>query len=386
MRAIGPVIASDTDLGDAYMTSSIVASILDSLTPEITGKLAAAAGLDRFLTEEAINAGVPAILNSVADLVTKPAGARKLMSAVSEQSGDFESIISNLIGPAQAATAGNHLLSSLLGGRTPNILASGIANLLGVRINAVQTLLGLLAPLVLGGLRRVQSAGGLDAEGLARMLTEQKQSIADEIPVGLSNYLRKSGVIDDGSRPRQAPRPEEDRPVPATIAKTLSVSNGAKSVAWPYWLLAIVALGGLLWTLLPREEDGLSDTAAVTNTRPDRSMLVPEPGTRVAYIVRPEGGWRSIGTTPNEYVNAVVYNARGEPLGTVRDLMVEQDGKAAAAVISVGRYLGIGDKVVAVPFPALRIEQRDSGRRIVIDLTKEALQGAPQYENAASSK
>jgi hypothetical protein len=46
----------------------------------------------------------------------------------------------------------------------------------------------------------------------------------------------------------------------------------------------------------------------------------------------------------------------------------------------VSRVLGIGDKDVAVPFSALKTEQLASGRRIVLDVTKDGLQLAPAFQ------
>jgi len=172
--------------------------------------------------------------------------------------------------------------------------------------------------------------------------------------------------------------------MPAMVSQT-TPNGSAKSVAWPYWVLALAALGALLWALLPRYENGGSQTASVTNNTPEQSRLLPPTNEQIVYFARPERTWVSIGTAPNDYVNRVILNARGEPLGTVRDVLMGPDGKAAAAVISVGRYLGIGDKVVAVPFTALRTEQRDGDRRIVIDIVREALQSAPQFENIPAS-
>jgi len=57
------------------------------------------------------------------------------------------------------------------------------------------------------------------------------------------------------------------------------------------------------------------------------------------------------------------------------------DGKIGAAVINVSRVLGIGEKDVAVPFSALKTEQQASGRRIVLDITKDGLQLAPAFQN-----
>jgi hypothetical protein len=50
-----------------------------------------------------------------------------------------------------------------------------------------------------------------------------------------------------------------------------------------------------------------------------------------------------------------------------------------AVIMNVGRYLGIGDKEVAVTFSALQQQQRDGGQRIVMDATKERLQAAPIF-------
>ena len=146
-------------------------------------------------------------------------------------------------------------------------------------------------------------------------------------------------------------------------------------------MLALAALGALLWALLPHDDNDGTQTASVTNNTPEQSRLLPSTNGKIVYFARPERTWVSIGSAPNDYVNRVIHNARGEPLGTVRDVLMGPDGKATAAVISVGRYLGIGDKVVAVPFSALRTEQREGDRRIVIDIVREALQSAPQFEN-----
>lgn len=368
------------------MTNNIVASISELLTPEIIGKLATASGLDRTMAGAAVEAAVPTILNGLADLVTHPGGARKLMSAVAQQSSDLESLSGSLIGSSQIAGNGNDLLSSLLGKKATNNFAAGIANLLGIRANAVQTLVGVVTPFVLAGLWRVQRAQGLDADGLARVLVEQKDNITSAIPDDLSSYLRRSGHPEGASAQRPPAQPEAQRAVSAITSSARRESDGAKSMSWPYWALALVALGGLLWALIPNQESEKSKTVSVSNESADRPAFVPATAGSVTYILRPEANWRSIGASSNEYVSRAIYNARGEELGTVRDLMMGPDGKAAAAVISVNRYLGIGDKVVAVPFTALRTERREGNPRLVVDLVKEALQSAPQYENAPASK
>lgn len=367
------------------MTDNIVATISEYLTPDIIGKLATASGLDRSMAGEAVSAAVPTILNSLAELVTQPGGARRLMSVMSEQTGDLQSFASSLIAPSQSAATGNSILSSLIGGSTPSTIASGIANMLGLSTNAVQTILGLVTPLVLGGLRRAQNARGLDADGLARMLGEQKENITDAIPAGLVGFLRKSGLV-DGAAIRPSTRTDLPRVATSATPRTPQEPAAEKSVAWPYWALTVAVLGGLLWALLPRSDDGVNQTASVTSPPQERSMLAPAAKSTVVYIVRPNGNWTSIGASSNEYVNRVIYSSRGDALGTIRDVLMGPDSKPEAAVISVGRYLGIGDKVVAVPFHALNFEQREGERRLIIDLAKETLQSAPQFENIPAPK
>ena len=361
------------------MAKNIVTSISEMLTPEIISNLATASGLDRSATGAALGAAVPTILNSMAELAAAPVGARKLASAVAQQSGDLESLSNNLVGSSQSADHGNDLLSSMLGRKTTNNLAAGIANLLGIRANAMQTLVGILTPFILGGLRRVQSAQGLDARGVATMLVDQKDIIADAIPADLLSYLRRSSPADEGD-PQKPPAREAQRLASAATPAARPRTDGDRGASWPYWALAVAALGGLLWALIPNQENEQNRTASVSPEPVERQTIVSAPTSNVRYILRPDRDWRSIGSSSNEYVNRAVYNASGELLGTVRDLMMGLDGKPVAAVIGVGRYLGIGDKVVAVPFSALRTEQRDGSPRLVADLVKEELQSAPQYE------
>jgi len=57
-------------------------------------------------------------------------------------------------------------------------------------------------------------------------------------------------------------------------------------------------------------------------------------------------------------VGATVYNDSNQSIGTVDDLIVGQDGKITTAVISVGGFLGIGSKLVRVPYEQVRFEER----------------------------
>jgi hypothetical protein len=74
-----------------------------------------------------------------------------------------------------------------------------------------------------------------------------------------------------------------------------------------------------------------------------------------------------------------VMNPAGENLGKLEDLMLDFDnGRVAYGVLSFGGFLGMGDKLFAIPFQALR---RDSDRNaFVLDVDKEKLKKAPGFD------
>jgi hypothetical protein len=52
-----------------------------------------------------------------------------------------------------------------------------------------------------------------------------------------------------------------------------------------------------------------------------------------------------------------VYNTANESLGTIKKLMIEMStGKIGYAVLSYGGFLGMGDRLFAVPWQALKLD------------------------------
>lgn len=69
-----------------------------------------------------------------------------------------------------------------------------------------------------------------------------------------------------------------------------------------------------------------------------------------------------------------------EEIGTVTDMVVTSGVGVSAVVISVGGFLGVGEKDVAVDFSQLEWQARDDGsRRWVLATTAEALSAAPAF-------
>jgi sporulation protein YlmC with PRC-barrel domain len=88
----------------------------------------------------------------------------------------------------------------------------------------------------------------------------------------------------------------------------------------------------------------------------------------------------------SDYYNQTVYDNRDNKIGDVNDLLLDKDGKINAVIIGVGGFLGVGEKNVAVPFSSLKVAEKDGSRYLVLETTKEALQGAPGYVYDSSKK
>jgi hypothetical protein len=93
-----------------------------------------------------------------------------------------------------------------------------------------------------------------------------------------------------------------------------------------------------------------------------------------------EGGRRS-----SRIIGSAVHNDRDERIGTVDDLIVGQDGRISEAVLSVGGFLGLGAKLVAVPYGQLRFERR-AGDRTTDGPTPADRAGAPAFPDPAAEE
>ena len=74
-----------------------------------------------------------------------------------------------------------------------------------------------------------------------------------------------------------------------------------------------------------------------------------------------------------------VVNPAGEDLGKIKEIMIDVPrGRVAYAVLSSGGFLGIGDKLFAIPWSALTL---DTDREcFILDITAERLEAAPGFD------
>ncbi|MGY6554369.1 MAG: PRC-barrel domain-containing protein [Wenzhouxiangella sp.] len=76
-----------------------------------------------------------------------------------------------------------------------------------------------------------------------------------------------------------------------------------------------------------------------------------------------------------------VCNLKEEKLGTIQDIMLDvPTGRIRYAVLSSGGFLGMGDRLFAIPWQALHLDS--DNKRFKLDIEVERLKKAPGFDKA----
>jgi len=74
-----------------------------------------------------------------------------------------------------------------------------------------------------------------------------------------------------------------------------------------------------------------------------------------------------------------VVNPQQEDLGKIEHLMIDlASGRIAYAVLSFGGFLGMGDKLFAIPWSALAVDKTE--KRFILNVRKDLLEHAPGFD------
>jgi hypothetical protein len=259
------------------MSTNLVSYVMQFLTPDMVGRMAAALGLNRSDAQSGVSAAVPALLAAFTGLADKPGGAQSLVNTIKQQSGVADNFASMIGGSNQASfiERGSSLLTSLLGSSDASSLAGAVGRFAGLGQNKATSLLGMLAPLVMGLISKQIGSRGVDVGSLTSLLASQRDQIAQALPGGMGQILESAGLGGGFEPARGAPvsratdyrstsdqyRPsassDQYRPYPTSTTRpperTVRAETGVPN--WVYWLLPLLVLGGLLWYLLNRPHE-----------------------------------------------------------------------------------------------------------------------------------
>lgn len=90
---------------------------------------------------------------------------------------------------------------------------------------------------------------------------------------------------------------------------------------------------------------------------------------------------KSAGASSRDIIGQDVRSAAGEDLGEVKDLVISpKSGKVVYALITKGGVLGVGEKIRAVPFSALKSAAVRDGA-LTLDITQDKWESAPLFRD-----
>jgi hypothetical protein len=87
----------------------------------------------------------------------------------------------------------------------------------------------------------------------------------------------------------------------------------------------------------------------------------------------------AVGYRATKVIGSGIQNEAGDKIGTVDDLIVTRSDRVMYAILSVGGFLGVGDKLVAVPFTSLQFAPDHT---LLTGATKESLKALPKFTYA----
>src|SRR5262249_41678337 len=155
---------------------------------------------------------------------------------------------------------GSSILSSLIGSQDQSMLAGVLDRVAGLGHNASNSLLGMLAPVVMGLIGKQIGLGNLNAGSLGNLFASQKDQIAQAMPAGMGRLLGSAGLLDSlsgfagsaASAAEQAGRAASGAASQvsqfgsATAARTAAMGQRAASAttlpSWIYWVIPLAAL------------------------------------------------------------------------------------------------------------------------------------------------
>lgn len=70
-----------------------------------------------------------------------------------------------------------------------------------------------------------------------------------------------------------------------------------------------------------------------------------------------------------------------EGIGSIEDLLINEDGEITAVIVNVGGFLGMGEKQIAIEWDSLELTKEDDDYVIKTNASQDALENAEEFES-----
>lgn len=330
------------------MSFNIVDLVKDQISDQLMGTLGNALGTQGAQTSNAVSGALPGLLGGLMNSASSPAGAGALFDSIQKQDDGMLGNMGALLGgnnASQVAEQGSSVLTSLLGGGALGKLAGVVSSFAGISRGNSSSMLGMLAPIVLGVLKKKVFDGGLNAGSLATMLSGQKDNINAAMPQGFSDQLQSSGFLDSIATAQ---------PVASSNA---SVSSNTVSAPQPTssgggifkWLLPLIAIAVLAWAAMQffggnKAEDAVNATQDAVSGAADQAGAASAEALKAAQDAMPDG--IDLGEISNNLDG--VFTSAKDSLGGITDLDSAREALPGLEE-ATGKLSGLNDVITRLP-------------------------------------
>jgi len=208
---------------------NLLETIIGQLGGSAVDKIGSLLGEESNGTRKAVGAAVPFLLNLITNKATQNStGAESIFGMLKDDDGgimdNITDLLSSTTGRDNISNRGNGILSSLLGGNLDTVVRA-LSNFAGLRLGSSSSLLKMVAPMILSNLFKAKKSNGLNASGLANLLSGQASNFKNAIPSDFMNGLNALGYG------RTSAASETARNVTNSTAGKLASTTGAASAA-----------------------------------------------------------------------------------------------------------------------------------------------------------
>jgi len=124
-----------------------------------------------------------------------------------------------------------------------------------------------------------------------------------------------------------------------------------------------------------------ADARATTADNRDRATADNRADNRSTANTQSTGDFNTQGdVSANAVIGTTVKNANKDTVGSVEDLYVDGSGNIKTVVVSVGGFLGVGTKDVAVKWSDLKQTRDGSSVALTTSMSKDELKALPDYK------
>ncbi len=300
------------------MSDDLLSIARQFITPDLTAKLASSLGLDHGVVGKLISAGLPTVLAGLGRAAATPGGAKNISDILEQQGPNTLDALADSIGGAEELrflTQGGRMLSGIFGDQGYDALAGVLGSYAGADATVAKSVLGFLAPAVIGTIGQQVPGGKIDASGLASLFANQKDAVAAAMPAGLAaTFESDGGLANLGGMGQGAAKKAQDAIAGMAGAASMAAANvdiapsatQAASFSLPGWLWIAGALivAALAWWFLGRKPE------------PPKQALTTTTAQFTPQVAQAMGGAADAAKSAREAISALASNWPELPLPT----------------------------------------------------------------------